>query len=87
MLTTIAILLIAIIYGWEFKRELKPVVVVSLLSLSLIQPIFKATIRHSLPRRRLFQRKARQTYRQRMTRRIERMWAEASQSFDLNHAA
>lgn len=56
------------------------------LAFALAQPV-EATLAKPLARRRLFQRKAKQTYQERKVRRMERMWAASAQHFDLNHAA
>lgn len=54
-----------------------------LLYVALVQPITGISLKGVLPRRRVFQRKPRQTYQQRKSRRIAAMW----DGFDLNHAA
>lgn len=55
-----------------------------LLYVALVQPITGIRLPHKLAIRRVFKRKPRLTYRQRLLNRIARM--PAHEPFDLNHA-
>lgn len=55
-----------------------------LLYAALVQPITGVSLKGILPRRRLFQRKPRQTYQERKARRMAKFFA---MDFDLNYAA
>ena len=55
-----------------------------LLYAALIQPITGISLKGVLPRRRLFQRKAKQTYTERKARRMAKFF---NQDWDLNYAA